>query len=137
MKLAVTYPDPERATVDLLASLVGPHHPDVTVGVGVPDSWTPSSPPHLEVAWDGTPTGNHPVADHPTIRVVARAAGPNATKALAQLARGLLLAHRGDANITAIRPGMGVLPARDPDTRFDLASFTVLVTVRSTPIVEP
>src|SRR5690625_4641574 len=137
MKPAVTYPDPERSVVYLLRTLTVSHHPDVTVGVGVPDGSRPSSPGHLEVAWDGTPTNAHPAADHPPIRGVARAAGPTATNALAQLARGLLLAHRGDTTINAIRPGMGVLPARDPDTRFDLASFTVLVNVRSTPIVEP
>lgn len=134
MKPAVTYPDPERATVDLLAALVAPHAPEATVGVGVPPNWAPSSPPHFEVAWDGTPTSMHPVAEVATVRIVVRARTTTDAKRLAQLARGLLLAHDGHGPIRQIRPGIGVLPARDPATQAELASFTVLATVRSTSI---
>lgn len=137
MKPAVTFPDAERAVVDLLAGLIGPHQPDATVGIGVPPGWGTSSPPHIEVDWDGTPTNFHPVADRPTIRVVVRARTTSEAKRLAQLARGLLLAHTGAGDIARIRPGVGVMPARDPDTKAELASFTLLVTVRAIPIVEP
>lgn len=137
MKPTVTYPDAERAMVDLLDELIAAHEPAATVSVGVPEGWQPTSPPHLQVAFDGSPDGDHPFADRPTIRIVARASTTTEAKRLAHLARGLLLAHRGGGGFARIRPGIGVLPARDVDTHAELASFTVLTTVRSIPIVEP
>lgn len=127
----VTFPDPERAVVDLLQHLTDEDDPPVTVSVGVPEGWTPEAPTHLEVAWDGTPETSHPVAEHPTIRIVVRAATTSVAKATAARARGLLLAHDGTPPVVSIRPLVGVMPARDPDTRDELAWFTVRVTVRN------
>lgn len=133
MKPIVTYPDVERVTVDLLALIVYPHEPTVTVGIGVPADWTPAEPDHLQVTCDGTPAMDHPVAVHSTVRIVAWSATPTRAKELANLALGLLLAHGGAEPIAAITPLTGMLPARDTATRAELASFTVRVTVRSVP----
>lgn len=137
MKPLVTYPDPEIALRALLDELIAPHEPTATVTVGVPTDWTPASPPHLEVAWDGTPNMTHPVVAHATIRVVVRAKLTTDAKRIAALAQGLLLAHDGSDGISVIRPLTGILPARDPLTEAELASFTVRASVRSTPIELP
>lgn len=134
MKLARTYPDAERLTKDLLDDLIAGHEPDVTVGIGVPSDWTTDSPEHLQVALDGTPALEHPVIAHSTVRIVAWSASTTRSKELANLALGLLCAHAGGDGISAILPLTGIFPARDPDNRGELASVTVRVTVRSTPI---
>lgn len=132
MKPAVTYPDPERAFVDLLTELLDDE--SVTVGVGVPDGWQPSTGDHIQVSWDGTPLEEHPIAIYPTLRIVAWSASTTEAKRLAMLCQGLLLAHTGGSSVGAIRPLTGPQPARDPDTRAELAAITVRATVRSTPI---
>lgn len=129
MKPTVTYPDVERAAVDLITALMADQ--DTTVGVGVPGDWRKDvSVPHLQVAWDAT-TLDHPVLAHATIRVTAWHHQPTAAKALADTAMGRVLAHVGHGLIRAVRPLTGLLPAYDHDTRAELASFTVRATVRA------
>lgn len=135
-KLAVTFPDVERLIRDLLEELITPHEPDVTVGIGVPTDWTPTSPEHLQVVSDGIPERTQPIVAHATVRLVARAASTSRAKAIAALGEGLLLAHKGGGGVSVIRPLAGVLPARDPDTRAEIASVSLRVSVRSQPIPE-
>lgn len=134
--LAVTYPDVERLVVTHLAAVLPAYLPaGATIGVGVPASWKPASPIHVEVAWDGTPTMTHPIVANATVRIVVRAASTSTAKTYAALTEGVLCA--GDWPDTfSVQPLTGVLPARDPDTHAELASFTVRVNVRSTPIPE-
>lgn len=131
MKLAVSFPDVERVTRDLLAELIAPVEPTVTVGVSVPDDWTPQSPAHLQVVSDGIPQRTQPVIIHATVRIVARAASTSEAKRLAQLAEALLLAHTGGGDISVVLPLAGVLAARDPDTHAELASVSVRVSLRA------
>jgi hypothetical protein len=130
VKLARTYPDVERLARDLLEDLIDDD--DVPVGIGVPSDW--SGTDYLQVSCDGTPTLEHPVVAHSTVRVVGWASSTTRAKQLANLALGLLSSHTGDEHIAAIVPLTGVLPARDPDNRGELASVTLRVSVRSTPI---
>lgn len=127
MKVAATYEDVERLTRDLLDSLVA-----VPVGVGVPSDWSGSD--YFQVACDGTPVLEHPVVSHATVRIVAWSTSTTRAKELANLALGLLSAHEGGAGIAAIRPLTGLFPARDPENRGELASVTLRVSVRSSPI---
>lgn len=131
MKPLVTYPDVEREVVDLLTDLLDGE--DVTVGVGVPDGWTPATGDHVQVACDGTPEIRHPVRAWPTVRITAWSSTTTEAKRLANLSLGLLCAHEGGAAIGSIKPLTGMLPARDPETRAELASVTVRVTVSTTP----
>ena len=131
MKLAVTYPDPERVVRDYLAAVMGDQ---ATVGIGVPGDWTPSAGPHLQVATDGMFMAGHPVYGEATVRIVAWAASPTEAKRLAQLAQGHLLAHPGDGTIARTRPLVGLLPSRDFQTNAETASVTVRVSLRSVPI---
>lgn len=126
----VTYPDAERLTVDHLTPLV-----TADVGIAVPPAWKPGSTPHLLVAWDGTPNVDRFIAQHATIRLTARAATPTAAKALAQEASARMLVGPWPTGITNVTPLTGPFPARDPQTKAELASVTLRVTVRSTPLV--
>ena len=129
---SVTYPDPERATVDLLTPLLD----GATVGVNLPDDWTPASDPHVRVAWDGTPRLNHPVSIGATVRLVAYAGTKTEAKRLAMEAFGHACGYGGgDPDLVSVHPLTGPLPATDPD-HYDaeICSVTVRVTVPSTPI---
>lgn len=128
-KPVAAYPDVEHLIVDHLAGLLEPE--DCTVGVGVPTGWSPSSTPHVEVAWDGTPEVVHPIVARATVRIVARAGTSTAAKALALAAQAVILGGSPPAGVANIQSLTGVLPARDPDTRAELASFTVRVNVRA------
>lgn len=133
---AYTYPDVERLVAAYLKPKVAEVEPNVTVGIGLPKSWTPSSPAHVQVVCDGHPSGTHPIAANATVRLVAWAKDTDEAKYLAGLAHGLLLAHPGGGGIASTAYFTGPLPARDPETRAEIASVTARVTVRSVP-VEP
>lgn len=126
-----TYPDAERVIVDYLADALADAAETATVAVGVPDGWTPTDPPHVQIAWDGTPSGEHPIFARCTIRVTVHAATTTEAKRLAGVAQGHLLAHPGGAGVATTVQLTGISPLRDPDTRTELATFTVRVTIRS------
>ena len=129
MPLAVTIPDVERLVVDWLNPLLTEQ-----VGVAVPSTWKPTSPPFLQVASDGHPTNSWPVTMTATVRLVARASTTTIAKALAAKAQGLLCSHPGGGGIAGASPLTGPLPARDPETEAELAAVTCSVILRSTPI---
>lgn len=120
MKPAASFPDPEPLVRPILTAAF----PTATVGIGVPEGWSPASPTHIEVAWDGTPIVTNTLALS-TIRILVRAATTTEAKRVALLAQAHLLT---DPSIT---PSVGVQPIRDPDTRAELAWFTVRVARRS------
>lgn len=130
-----TYPDVERLVLDYIEEQFADFEPDVTVGIDVPSDWSADSPGHVQVICDGVPQLDHPLAAYATVRLLARAASTTEAKRLAGVALGLLVAHPGGDGISKARPLTGPLPARDPDTRAELASATARVTVRSIPIV--
>lgn len=132
MKPQVQPRDVERLVVAYLTEAL--EDENCTVGVGVPASWKPTSTPHVEVASDGEPRDGWPIVTYTTIRLVARANGTSAAKALCGLAYGLLCAHNGDEAIVSTRALAGPLPARDPQTNAELASATVRVTARTEPV---
>lgn len=127
MKPVVEWPDVERLMVDLIDGF------DITdtVGVGVPSGWTPDAGVHAQVALDGTTTIIVSVMQRHTMRVTVWAETTTAAKAAAARLQANLHAHPGGEGITAIKPLTGTLPAKDPDTGAELASFTVAAVVRS------
>jgi hypothetical protein len=128
VKPLVALPDVERLVVDALDGLV-----DATVGVGVPEGWTPAAGPHLEVVSDGAPTVVWPIKADFTVRLVARAGSPSAAKQLAGDALGTLAATDAPGIVNVI-PLTGPLPGFDPQTRVALAATTARVVVRTVPI---
>ena len=131
MNAPLAFPDPEKAVRTLLSTLIAP---PATVAIGVPTTWTADADPHLQVSWDGTRVPTHRLIAHALIRVTAWATSTSTAKALALDAEARLCAHDGTGAISTIRPATGVMPARDPDTRAELASFSVRVTFRSIPL---
>lgn len=135
-KPLVVYPPVEAIIVEHLTELMDGDVDEPTVGANVPFGWkAASSPPHLQVADDGTWRIEHPVAAWSTVRVVARAQSTTVAQRLAQRAMGALLAGGEPAGVT-ITAATGVLPARDTSTRDEMAWFTVRVRCRSTVPVE-
>ena len=132
MKPLTVPSDAERVTIDYLGPVLAAHGQDVTCGVDVPSTWTTATKPHVQVGWDGTPRSFYPVADVATVRVTAWASTTTAAKTLAGLCEGLLLSHPGSEAIGNVRPGTGVLPVQDPTTKAQLASISVLMTLRRT-----
>jgi len=130
VKPLVVFPDAERVVVDYLTKALADRSEDVTVGVGVPSSWTSSQKRHVQVAWDGTPSLTYPAAARATVRVTAWSSSTTASKDLAGLCQALLLTHPGGGGVGNVREGTGVLPAQDPDTKAQLASITVRVSLR-------
>lgn len=131
MKVPLVFPDVERAVRALLAGLTpGP----TTVGIGLPADWTMASPPHLQVAQDGTRVPSHRITAKVLVRITAWAGSTSEAKALALAAEARLTAHPGDGSLGTIHTAAGMFPARDEATGAELASFTVSVTVRSTPL---
>jgi len=133
-KPLVQAPDAEELLVELLEGLLAAQDEEATVGIGVPAGWTPGDTPHVQVAWDGTPSMEWPVYTRPTVRIVARAETTEQAKRLAAVTQGLLLAHMGGEGVTNIRPGVGIFPGRDEDTQAEIAWFTVLATIRTVPL---
>lgn len=122
------FPDPEKATRAILAAL---YPSGVTVGIGVPDGWSVGDTPHLQVALDGMDTRTGRAIAHAVIRITARADDTTAAKYLALQAEARLCAHPGGNGIISFRPRVGIIPTRDPQTRAELATFTLRATVRS------
>jgi hypothetical protein len=120
--------DVARIVKDWLKADLATRFPTLTVALELPSSWTLGSGPVVVVADDGDPMGMWPAATSPTIRITSWTSGRNRTYIHAALAR-LLTAHI--PNLAAILPGTGVLEARDPKTRGDLASFTVRARART------
>jgi hypothetical protein len=130
VKVVAVPPDGERLAVDLLEAELAARGQDVTVGVNLPPTWTRKTKAHVQVAMDGTPTGNYPVLFNTVIRVTVWASSSTLAKALAALCQGVLLAHGGQPGWDGCRFGTGVLPATDPGTKADLASVTVIAKLR-------
>lgn len=99
-----------------------------SIRLELPSEWSLGSDPVLVVADDGDPLSMWPVATSPTIRVTSWTSGRDRTYVHAALAR--LLTQR-IPGIAAVLPGTGILDARDPKTKGDLASFTVRARART------
>lgn len=127
----LVFADAETAARTLLAALTPS---PTTVGLALPDDWTMESAPHLLVALDGTETFPSRLLEKPLIRVTAFAGTTTEAKRLAREAEARLCAHTGGGGISKIKPATGIIPGRDPATGADMASFTVRMTVRSTPL---
>lgn len=120
--------DVARIIKDWLKADLAGRFPTLSVALAVPAGWTSGSQPLLVVADDGDTMGMWPAATSPTIRVTSWTSGRNRTYVHAALARLLTARIPG---IAAVLPGTGVLEARDPSTRGDLASFTVRARART------
>jgi hypothetical protein len=120
--------DVARVIKDWLKADLATRFPTLSVVLELPAEWALGSDPVLLVADDGDPLVEWPVATSPTIRVTSWTSGRDRTYVHAALARLLSVPVPG---IAKILPGTGVLEARDPKTKGDLASFTVRARART------
>ncbi|WP_431870807.1 hypothetical protein [Nocardiopsis eucommiae] len=126
------YSDLERDMVDYLTALRSEfpeQYRQATIGVGLPEGWTPSGE-HLSVREDGSSelrawSEAGALLETATVRVVAWASTYTRVKELARVARAAALRYPSS-------PALGVRASIDDDTRSPIASFTV--TVRRRPI---
>lgn len=132
----IVFADGERATIDVLkAELASRAALDyvstATVGVEYPTgSAGDPAVPHLQVALDGTPVV-YPAAEFATVRLTAWHSTRTKAKQLAALAKAVLDAHGGNADVWGFRPLTGPQPAADPDTGLPMCTLTMRVSVRA------
>lgn len=132
MTVEVTFPDPELAAVDYLTDAMPSRWDDnLTVGVELPDDWTPASTEHVQVQWDGTPGHDREVLAYCTVRIVAWSRSRTRAKHLCGVAVGALTVHEGGDGVSSIDRLTGVQPAKDPTTGGHIAAATVRMTMRS------
>lgn len=139
MKLALIFPDVEVPAKDYLRDELADRGEVLTVGVGVPASWSQTNPaqkPHIQVECDGVPIILNNLAALATVRVVAWARSTSEAKRLAALAQGVLCGHPGGEVIKGAIPLTGVLADRDPATKAEIAATTSRATIRSA-VIEP
>ncbi len=110
--------DAQKVAVDAVTALLAGAGRTEAVSATLPADWTPASPMHVQVAFDGTPTVEWPIRTVAAIRVTVWGRIPTDVRTLARLCHGLVLTFDG------VRPGAGLLPATDPNGAY-LASFTV------------
>lgn len=130
----MTAPDPRepvdvaRLIKDWLKAELAQRFPTLKVVLELPNDWVLGSGPALVVADDGDPLRMWPVATSPTIRVTSWTSGRDRQYVHAALAAVLTKKIPG---IAAVLPGTGIIEARDPKTRGDLASFTARARART------
>lgn len=132
----VDWPDIEARTLDLVAVHLAEVAPGATSAIGVPTDWTAASGVHVQVAQDSPlrPTAAVEAVAAALVRVTVWAPSTSEAKRAANALWGRLLAHDGTPPIAGVDPSVGPFPAQDPDTKAELASFVVDVTVRSVPL---
>lgn len=121
--------DSEQLVVDYLRPLLADD--DFTCGRRVPDGWTKSSPGHVQVLADGELDHTWPVLVRSKIVLVARGATTEDAASLCGHALSLLMSHPGGTAICAVRLIAGVVPDREEETKDEIATASLRVTVRT------
>lgn len=136
MKVSVTFPDAERFTIDWLKPvLAGRGDVDgLTPRLSLAGDWAPTKPPVVLVAWDGTPIIDYPVRANATVRLTVYSNSPTTSKRLAALCQGLMVAGVGGPGVSSCQALTGVQVAFDSESKAHLASVTVRLILRPTPI---
>jgi len=120
--------DVARIVKDWLKADLASRFPNLSVALELPATWAFGADPVLVVEDDGDALRMWPAATSPTIRVTSWTSGRDRRYAAAAMTR--LLTPRTVPGVK-IRPGTGILEARDAKTRGDLASFTVRARART------
>lgn len=117
------FPDP-RADVDGVLTAAKPTHwPTATISTSFPS--TALTVPHIQHAWDGTPSQDVN-RERATIRVTVWTPKGKVSDGinLASLVQAVLL-DAGSSNVWRYTAGPGRLPGVDPDTGLPFCTFTV------------
>jgi len=135
MNPLVTFADPERV-IRAYQQARWSGRPEVYA----PDTFSNSFPTvaltgdatHLQIELDGS-ADEYPVTERATVRLTFYSAPTSQDNAKngASLARAFCLTHPGDADVAGVAPLTGRLKAVDPDTRNNMVSFTVRVSLKA------
>ncbi len=127
------FPDPRAAVSAELNAAKAARWPTATISTSFPS--TAITVPHIQHAWDGTPT-REVNRQNCAIRVTAWMPKGQVTAAgdLAQLVLAVLL-DSGSAYIWRFRDPVGPLPGIDPDTGLPFCSFTLTAETRPSAVI--
>jgi hypothetical protein len=126
------FPDPRADVAAELTAAKAARWPTATISTSFPTSAI--SVPHIQHAWDGTPSQQQN-RQSCTIRVTVWTpkGEVSAGIALAQLVRAVLLAG-GSASVWRFTRGPGPLPGIDPDTSLPFCTFSLTAETRPTAV---
>lgn len=118
-----TYGNPEAAFVDTLLAEIARFPAGTTVGTSFPSAAI--SAPHIQVAWDGTPSEEEQ-REQTAMRVTYWTPKGKRTAAMdgASLARAVLLEYV-DPRLWRVTKGAGRTPGVDDDTELPFCTFTL------------
>lgn len=133
MSAVAVFPDAAAAALDVLHTAFTHLGTAAGVGLNLPAGWKPTSTPFVRCQIDAAFDDYVIVTERQTVRGVVYHHDGSEAFELAQLARGILVAHSGDV-LRRVRPLTGPFPAIDDVTTAPIASFTVEALVRSTPV---
>lgn len=130
------FPIVQEMAVDLLAEVLAAREPNVRVGNALPPTFDSKST-FVLVDGDGAAREVWPVFTRQTIRLTAWVGHEvpgtvSRSQNLVLLCQGLMLMYDGTGDLNHIKPGSGLITAKDPRTKANLASVTVLAGARST-----
>lgn len=123
--------DVERMVVDYLTANLT-DEPTLTIGVGLPSSWRPSEPPHLQID-SFTTSSIWPVVTRPVIRCIAWCASTTDAKRIASKAFALLMTPDESVEFAQALHLTGPDPIRDDSTHAEICSIEIQVTLRTAP----
>lgn len=122
------FPDPRAAVQALLTDAKPDHWPTTTISTAFPT--TAISVPHIQHAWDGTPSEEQQ-RELCTIRVSVWTPKGKVTDGINLAARvKAVLLDGGTETVWRFTPGAGRLPGIDPDTGLPFCTFTVTAETR-------
>lgn len=126
------FPDPRASVAAELTAAKATRWPTATISTSFPS--TALTVPHIQHAWDGTPT-EEVNRERCVIRVTVWTPKGQVSQgiALASLVRAVLL-DSGSAAVWRYTRGVGRLPGIDPDTGLPFCSFTVTAETRPTAV---
>lgn len=121
---------PEQLVITIAEPLLAVLDDTATISVGIPTDWTPGSPPHVQVAQDSPLDDVFGAAVWALIRFTVWHTDTYRAQQLAIDLWRTLLAHDGTPPVSIITPGTGPIPATDPNTGVEHATFTVNTRLR-------
>ncbi|MFE6868305.1 hypothetical protein ACFVFS_17285 [Kitasatospora sp. NPDC057692] len=139
MKASVLFPDAAATAAGLLrAGLAGrpePYAAGVAVGTRIPDGRSPEAPhlPFVLVALDDAVPHRTRLNAEVLLRISVWHEDPDQAHDLAQLVAALLHAAGGPV-IRSTEPGVGPLPAIDPDSGVNISTLTVTANIAPVPL---
>ena len=127
-----TFPDPRADVAAVLTAAKPTRFPTATISTTFPS--TAITAPHIQHAWDGTPS-QESNREFATIRVTVWTPKGQVSAGidLASLVQAVLL-DAGSSSVWRYARGLGRSPGIDPDTGLPFCTFTLTAETRPSPV---